>query len=267
MSLESLGDERLPGQSFDVIFSGEPVNDHQMDSEFAGRMLLSVQALLRAIVGGSRNPRASSRHFSAEVRASSRLWLAEVFPGSFGMRLEAVQEEPELTGLSAIANDLEKMVDLIGASDGEEELLRRVAIVGPLGAKSYEEVLQSISSAKATVTFRWPRVSGVLGGRVATNPARNALAVLRDVGEETDGHYYVGLLDTASRRRGRFGFTATDGEVFDGDVEQDIMDSLRDYYDRQCKVYIVTRTVTHRRTGAIQRYHRLQELTEPDPVR
>lgn len=258
--LRMLGDERMPGHELDVIFSGEPVRGHSLDAEFMGKVLLKIQNLVRAMVAAEDHSTAQSGSFSDDVRRVARLQFAESFAGSFGMRLEAFQEQYELDGRIPLAPTLSSLIELLEAGDSPEPVLLHLAELGQRASKHYEELVEELSKGAADMRLIWPNVSGQREANLRQSQATKLLGTLREVREETDGRFYTGFLDVANKRHGRFGFQTDDGYFFDGVVEGHLLPYLREFYDRHCRAFITTRVVRHQRTGIEKRSHRLQEL-------
>ena len=148
----------------------------------------------------------------------------------------------------------------MGAGDDPERVLTHLAEIAPRAARQYEELIAELSNNEADIRVIWPNVSGDREAALRSTQSGRLLATLREVDEDSSGSYYEGTLDISNRRHGRFGFVTGDGVQFDGVVEDELMDKLRDFYDRRCRAWIETRTVTHRRTGIRKVSHRLQEL-------
>jgi hypothetical protein len=124
----------------------------------------------------------------------------------------------------------------------------------------YEELIEELTTSKADMQLVWPHVSGERQVALPATKAARVLTTLREVQVNSSGRFYWGTLDQASRRYGRFGFASDEGEIFDGVVENHLIDELKFYYDSRCKAWIETKTVRNPRTGAIKKSHRLQEL-------
>jgi len=258
--LHDLGDDGLTHHEIDVILTGQPVMGHAIQVEFLGVVLTKLQEFVRSLLTAEQRPDAQRRRFAADIRKISNLQLAGTFPGSFGMQLEAAQEQPELDGFTALAPTIRAMLSLIASADTPEEVLDRLAESGPLVTTSYKELLGVISAANADMRVVWPSVEARAEASVRASQAAQMVKTLEEVRETTSGQYYTGVLDITNRRNGRFGFTTEDGERFDGIVEPHVMDDLRRFYDRRCQAYILTREFHHLTTGARRKQHRLQEL-------
>ena len=258
-------DDSLPGHELDFVFEGAPVRGHRMDTEFMGHMLLSVQHLVRSVAASDAGRSTNAGPFPAGLRRATALDFAGSFDGSFGMRLEAVNDQPELTGGASIAPTVRTVLDLLAAVSEPAEALTRVGELGPRARKTYRELVSQIGRAQANVRVEWPGMGGVQRVEVRHYAAQRLVAALKDIRVRADGRYVVGVLDEASRRKGRFGFTTADDEHFDGLVETDLIPQVKEFYDRgPCRAYILTREVEQLQTGAIRRSHRLQELLPLD---
>jgi len=258
--LRELGDERMPGHEVDLIFNGKPVDHNRLSAAFMGSVLLKVQNLIRTLrAGDTENVGARGRLPQAVLR-SAELHFAGSFVGSFGMRLEALDEQFDLEGNAPLAPTLKSFLSLVEAGDDTGELLGRIAEIPSRAAKQYEDLIAELSDNEADLRIIWPNTSGVREASLRAVEASRLLVTLREVREDSHGQYYVGTLDIGNRRHGRFGFLTDEGETFDGIVEDHLIDQLREFYDTRCRAWIETREIRHQRTGAVKLSHRLQEL-------
>lgn len=262
--LAELSDEQLPGQELDLVFEGRPVVGHKIESEFMGEILQRVQHLIRAIADSERPDPRNAGPFRANIRKATTLHFAGAFSGSFGMRLEAIQEQPTLDGWLPLAPTLRTVMELVGSGDRPEEVLDHLALLGPRARRSYREFVEQLGEAHADLRVRWPNRSGPREARLRPRQAARLAQTLGQVRSHVDGRYYLGVLDGASRRHGRFEFASNEGEQFAGVVEPEILDDLKRFYDRPCRAYILTRELEHPRTGVVRRAFRLQELLRPE---
>jgi hypothetical protein len=258
--LASASDASLLGQELDIVLTGKPVVQHKLEAEFMGKILLRVQNLVRSLVAAADASLALTGPFRAQVRRASTLHFAEAFQGSFGMKLEAIQEQPELDGFTEVAPSLDTFVSLLGEAEDPEKVLDRLAPLGPRATTHFRELVSELSSADANMRVRWPTTEGERTALIKATAATKLVSTLKELRESADGRYWVGKLDEASSRKGRFGFTTSDGTVLAGVVESHLIPTLKDFYDQSCKAYILTRELEHPRTGIIKRSHRLQEL-------
>jgi hypothetical protein len=259
--LHEIGDSGMSGHEIDLIFNGQPIHGNRVDAEFMGKILLRIQTLVRSILAGDSKDAHQSGPFSARIKKASDLQFAGSFAGSFGMRLEVSQEQLELDRSISLAPTLQMFIELMEAGDNEEAVLTRVAELNTRAAKDYQDLVQELGSKGADMRVVWPNLSGKREASLGARQANRVLDTLREVKEEISARWYVGTLDNANRRYGRFGFAADDGQIFDGIVEEGIIDSLREFFDRPCSAWIETRKVTHQRTGMTKQSHRLQELS------
>lgn len=260
--MELLGDEQMRGQEISVIFKGEPVHRHRLDAEFMGEMLLKLQHLVQAIVASEDETTGQKGPFRTNVREVARLHFAGAFAGSFGMRLEAFQEQPQLDGFFTLAPTMQALIDLLSAGDNPNEVVKRLAELGRRATVHYHEVVESLTQGGADMRVIWPTISGEREAALPYPTAVRLLRTLEDVQEDSWGHWYEGRLDIGNSRHGRFGFTTDDGKTFDGKVEAQILDKLGMYFNKHCRAWIVTRELRHNRTGITRLSHRLQELEE-----
>ena len=259
-----LNDDAVPGQELDVVIEGRPVLGHAIETEFMGRVLLQLQHLVRSVAASQGPQSANAGPLPSAVRRASTLHFASAFPGSFGMRLEAIQEQLELNEFPPLAPTFREVFALLHVEGDGSEVVARLAELGPRARATYRDLLDEFGKAGADVRVDWPGFGGVQTVRVRATQARRMLDTMSRLRVHVDGRYYTGLLDQASRRRGRFGFESDEGETFDGVVESEIVDTLREFYDRRCRAYILTREVEHPGTGVRKRSHRLQELLPVD---
>lgn len=250
----------LPGEEFDLIFKGGPVHQNRLAAEFMGNVLVKLQKLVTSMLAGERSESALTGPIKNSIRKASELQFAGSFAGSFGMRLEAIPEQPDLDGSTPLGPTLQAVVELLEAKDNPEMVLERVSRLNVRAAKDYTELIGELSSNEADMRVVWPRLTGETEVSLRSNEAKRLRDILKDVHTETSGRYYWGKLDISNRRHGRFGFQTDQGEIFDGTVEEQLIPDLRLYYDQHCKAWIETKVVRHLQTGLVRRSHRLQEL-------
>lgn len=266
--LETVSDEEMAGHELDVVFNGKPVLYNRLEADFMGKVLLKIQGLVRSIAASGTPSADRSGPYPAEIKRVSELHFANAFAGSFGMRLEAIQEQPELDGFIALSPTLRAFLQLLEAGDNPSALLERLAEIGPRAMTHYEDLINELSSNSADMRVLWPNKGPLREVALRSTQATRVLETLRDVRELSSAQWYSGRLDISNKRHGRFGFLTDGGETFDGVVEEHLLDSLREFYDRHCRAWIVTNSIEHKRTGIVKKHFRLQglePLDEPTP--
>lgn len=262
--LHAIHDDDHVAFEIDVILDGRPVREHRIETEFMGKLLLRLQGLVRSMLAASSPETRETGQVKAKFRRAAELQFAGSFSGSFGMRLESIQEQVELDGSLAIAPVLRSLLELLEAGDNTDLALEKISELDIRSSKAYEDLVSELSNNEADIRVIWPNLSGPREAALRSTQASRLLTTLREVRDESNGAWYLGTLDEASKRYGRFGFMTDEGATFDGVVEEPLIDTLRDYYDRRCRAWIETRVITHQQTGVVKKSHRLQQLEPVD---
>jgi hypothetical protein len=260
--LEELGDEGLPGHEIDVVLTGTPVAGSAIDASFLSLVLHDVQSLVTAILASSNGVQARVGRVRSNLERASSLRFAGSFAGSFGMRLETADTQLELTGETGLAPTFDHFLSLLSVGTNSGRLLDELAPLGARARANYRKLLHHLDREHANVRVVWPTTRGVREATVTSTTAHDLLGTLGRVTEEADGRFFDGVLDGANTRKGNFEFVTDGGDVLSGAVEKEIIESLRRFFDRRCRAYILTRKVTDTGTGDSRVHHRLQELKE-----
>lgn len=265
--LNSLSDVALTGHEISVILDGDAVSGHQVEVDVMGRVLLALQSLVTAIVAGASKHAPRTGPYPEAIRRASTLRFAGSFAGSFGMRLEAIQDQPELDGFVPLAPTISTVMALVNTPGEGDDLHDLLLSTGERARQRFQVLVGTLTASDTSIRVLWPTVEGDKEAHLNVSRARQLQSRLKEVQVDEIGHYYVGELDSADKRKGKFGFTTEDGTLFDGVVEEHLLPELKTFFGRVCRAYIVTRTVTQTSTGGRKQQHRLQELLDLDQVR
>src|SRR5690606_22514106 len=91
--LERLADDRLPGQELYVTLTGKPVVRGSIDLDFLALIAKDIQNLIRSAFAAITGRKTRGGRLRDEVVRRSTVRLAGVYEGSFGLRLEAIDEQ------------------------------------------------------------------------------------------------------------------------------------------------------------------------------
>lgn len=261
--LNTLGDEGISAQELDIVLSGRPVLQNAVETEFLAEVLERMQKLVRATANAVAGRRGRSGPIPREIAKQSTLRLSSTFAGSFGMRLEAISDDPQIEapGLNTIAPAFDALLGLFQAPADDPQLLEVLGRVGPRATSEYRKFLQHLGKKRAGVIVTWPGVSTVREGVIDSRAAARLARRLDQVSHRQFGREYAGELYLADKKHLRFGFTDAAGNDYSGNISADLLQDVLDYLqEKACRAYIVTTEVRDRATGDIRRTHQLQEL-------
>ena len=258
-------DERMPGQEIDVALDGAPVVDHTVDAAFLGVVLHDLQNLVRDMVADQAPRSARTGPLRRQVVRQSALRVAGTFNGSFGIRLESVNDQLEMEGseISPMYSAFDSLLGLINGEANEGAFLDSFIPLGSRSKSQYRKLLRHLSRNDATIRVEWPTTKGVRAGVLRPWQAKERLGRLRRVKEQVSGKSVTGVLSGAVTRTGYFELETEDEEYF-GKVHPDIMPIVATFFQKRCSAYITTTVVEDEGTGDRKVYHRLDLLGPPD---
>lgn len=258
--LEALGDEGLPGQELAVVVKGAPVSGGAVEADFLGTLLKDVQGLIRSIVAAQFGSERRQGAWEPEIKRRSTLRFADSFAGSFGMVLEAVDEQLELEGRLAIQPAFEDMFQVLSSTAEGGSFLESLAPLGPRARSRLRKLLEHISAAEADVSFQWPVVQGRVEASVSKRKAQALVDALRRIDETETLETITGMLEGAILRTGYFEIQTDAGEVVGGRVAPPIRKAVAPFFGKQVRATVITTTVTDHGTGEQKTTYRLVEL-------
>ena len=262
--MQALGDERMPQQELAVVFEGRPIHNHSVDAGFLSTMLRDLQRVVQNIAASAAGATGRTGPVAHAVRERSTLRFAGSFAGSFGMRLETAAQELDLGDTGSLAYTLDLLVRVLDSGESTPDLLEAMAPLNARARTSYMSLLDHLQESGADMRVMWQSTRGSRRAHLSAKRADRVLSKLKQVEERETLQSYKGVLDGAIKTRGIFEFRTEEDTLIAGEVAPGAIPQLREFFDRECKALITTRTITDRVTGDQKVYHRLEQLTEID---
>lgn len=260
-----------------VSLNGPSVRDHEIELETLGPFLDELQETVSSIGQALRGSATAFSSIPMDIREETALSFTASKPGSVVLSLRAPsdprpQEElpfPDLDEKSkplsvAAMERLISLARLAKSNAVESEAL--VEDIYPLGARTYKHLntLVRIIAEKeisADLTLRAP-VEGEHHGSLTAASARRIHEVLKRTRVAEESSEITGQLRGVSSIRNAFELATPEGSVISGKVREDLVPSLRSWYERPVIATLevtVTRSLT---TGAEKRRYLLVGLAD-----
>lgn len=258
--LANLTDEDLPGHELSLIVRGAPVHEHAVEAKFLGQLLQDMQKLIRALVAAQYGDQRRQGPWHPEVLRRSTLQFTESFAGSFGMTLEAVDEQMELEGHLAVQPAFNDLFGVLTSGLERGAFLESLAPLGPRARSHLRAMLEHLGDAEADLELRWPLVRGEKVARLTRRTAQTLADTLRRIDESEHLETVFGVLEGAILRTGYFEIQKEDGSVIGGRVSQQLQRQIAPHFNRRVKASLIVTTVTDRGTDETRVSYRLVEL-------
>ncbi|MFG0252757.1 MAG: hypothetical protein ACF8NJ_07795 [Phycisphaerales bacterium JB038] len=263
---ESLRDDVLPGHELDVVFSGAPVQDDRIQAAFLGKALQSLQSLVYALTSQVLGHRRPTGVWPENVLQRSTLQVAETFPGSFGVKLEALDQQLDIEGELAIQPALEDLFAVIGSETTGRDFLAELGPIGPRARSHLRAFVEHVAKSEAEVRLRWPRTDGQWEAKLSPTRAHDLADLLQRIEEEDRLQTEVGRLEGAIIRTRYFELILDDERIISGRVSPDTQADIADFFGHRVEATLLVTKVTDRGTGTEKETYRLLELREAPDV-
>ena len=264
--LHEIGDAGLPGHEMSVVVRGQPVDGRRIDAGFLGTILQDLQNVVLALVNVQYGNFSTDGPWPAEIKRRGTLRFADNFAGSFGMTLEAMDEQLDLEGQLVIQPAFQDLLETLNSGATPGDFLASLAPLGPRARSHLRTMLEHISSADAEVDFRWPVVDGERRARLTREQARNLAGVLRRIDETTRLETMVGILEGAIMRTRFFELLLDSGEAVSGRISADIYEKVEEFFNKRVQAELLVVTINDHGTGQERVAYRLLELAAAPDV-
>ncbi|MBC6457195.1 hypothetical protein [Actinomadura sp. HBU206391] len=264
----------------EIRLVGTAINDHEVRLELLGPFLEELQQTVSSIGQALRGSATAASSIPKEVRDQTALSYNASGPGSVVLYLRApsdprVAEEipyPELlderTKPLAVAA-IERLLALAQHARSGTPDDSLVDDVYPLGPRTYKHLnslvrLISDSETDAEFTLSAP-IEGELNASLDAVAARRIHDVLKQTRVAEEFQEIVGELRGVSSIRNAFEVITPEGRVITGKVREDLVPSLRNWYEKPVIASLevtVSRSLT---TGLERRRHLLTGLADARP--
>lgn len=160
------------------IFPEDP-NQHEIASRKLGGILTATQELLDALGQSSLGQASVRGPISAEVLQKTKINVAHVFEGSFGVQFRASQHS-DLLDQSLISTAIAEFGFVIEAADSEDNLSNKLHVLKGRVASKYRRLLKELSDVNSGLELNWGAVSAEGGGvfTLSKDQVRNAYAIV-----------------------------------------------------------------------------------------
>lgn len=118
----------------------------------------------------------------------------------------------------------------------------------------------NLADAEAQVELRWSLARGEKAASLTPDRAREIAGVMSRVDEEERLETRVGLLEGVVKRTNYFELIDDEGEVVSGRISADILEDVREYFDRRVKAQLLVTRIRDRGTGVEKDTFRLMRL-------
>lgn len=233
------------------IFPDEPAQ-HEIASRKLGGILTSTQELLDAL-GQSYNGQPSVRGpISAEILEKTRVNVAHVFEGSFGVQFRASQFS-DLLDQSLISAAIFEFGNVIAAADSEDLLSNKLHSLKGRVASKYRRLLKELSDINSGFELNWGAVQQGQGGlfSLTKEQVRKAYAIVDKIDIEMADEVVVsGKLVGFNSRALRYEIQSAEGDKsYAGKVANDaVIDVLNpaigEYYSAKLRMLVETQSTS-----------------------
>jgi hypothetical protein len=260
-----------------VHLNGPSISDHEIKLETLGPLLDELQETISSIGQALRGSATEFSSIPLDIREQTALAFANSGPGSVILYLRAPYDPrsqgelpfPDFDEKSkplAVAA-MEKLISVVRLARNhslESEAL--VEDIYPLGARTYKHLSDLVriireSETSADLTLLSP-VEGEHHASLTVDSARRIQEVLKRTRVAEESSEIVGELRGVSSIRNAFELATPEGSVISGKVREDLVPSLRTWYERPVIATLevtVTRSLT---TGVERRRHLLVGLAD-----
>lgn len=244
--LAALGARTTTMATAELLFSGEPVvGTRGIEANFAAQSIEAFQTLVASIHASGR-PGGLAPAGPIPLQHESRLFITDTPRGSFGFRLQQIEDTPGLFD-TELKSALQKSIDLVSDSvDEGEELEDQLADTNERVLSNLKQFVETVARAGANVRM----IVGVRDLPVENRRLRLAvdrLSRTRFVAREQD---LRGVLEGILPEGRRFEFTdAGTGETLRGTMSPDIgHEALREmaasFTQRHCTARLLVKEVS-----------------------
>ena len=233
------------------IFPDEPTL-HEVASRKLGGILTSTQELLDAL-GQSSNGQPSVRGaISAEILEKTRVNVAHVFEGSFGVQFRASQFS-DLFDQSLISSAISEFGNVIAAADSEDLLSNKLHALKGRVASKYRRLLKELSDINSGLELNWGAVQNDRGGvfSLTRDQVRKAYAIVDKIDIEMADEVVVsGKLVGFNSRALRYEIQSAEGDkTYSGRVADDavidvINPAIGEYYSAKLRMLVETQSTS-----------------------
>lgn len=258
--MESLAVAGRFAQELDVVLDGAPVIHHTIEAKFLSEVLNALQGLVRDLLADL-SGRLGKGGFVAQAFADrSVLRVANSFPSSFGLRMEAGVGEFHLEDAGSFAETLATLLRLIDSP--EEDGVSFVDEYEPLSGRTkrkYRDLLGYLGENDASMRVIWPTTKGVRQAVVNARQAAHRLEYLNRFEESSRIEHVRGKLDAATHSSATFTIVTDDRRRISGTVEDHLLEKMGMHWGKQVAATLSVREVIPQ-GGEARQFYRLSDI-------
>lgn len=233
------------------IFPDEPAQ-HEIASRKLGGILTSTQELLDALGQSSTGQPSVRGPISAEILEKTKINVAHVFEGSFGVQFRASQFS-DLLDQSLISAAISEFSNVITAADSEDLLSNKLHSLKGRVASKYRRLLKELSDVNSGLELKWGAVQQGRGGTfsLTKEQVRKAYAIVDKIDIEMADEVVVnGKLVGFNSRALRYEIQSADdeksysGKVADDAVIEILNPAIGEYYSAKLRMLVETQSTS-----------------------
>lgn len=233
------------------IFPDEPAQ-HEIASRKLGGILTSTQELLDALGQSSTGQPSVRGPISADILEKTKINVAHVFEGSFGVQFRATQFS-DLLDQSLISAAISEFSNVIAAADSENLLSNKLHSLKGRVASKYRRLLKELSDINSGLELKWGAVQQDRGGTfsLTKEQVRKAYAIVDRIDIEMAEEVVVyGKLVGFNSRALRYEIQSADddksysGKVADDAIIEVINPAIGEYYSAKLRMLVETQSTS-----------------------
>lgn len=233
------------------IFPDEP-NHYEIPSRKLGGILTSTQELLDALGQSSAEQPSVRGPIPAEILKKTKVNVAHVFEGSFGVQFRA-SEFSDLLNQSLISVAISEFSNVIMAADSEDLLSNKLHSLKGRVASKYRRLLKELSDINSGLELRWGAVQQGRGGTfsLTKEQVRKAYAIVDKIDIEMAVEVAInGKLVGFNSRALRYEIKSSEdersysGKVADDAVIEVINPAIGEYYSAKLRMLVETQSTS-----------------------
>lgn len=246
-----------------VELAGRAFTDHTASLAHLGALFLRLQKLYTSIGQSLRSGPRLRGPFPGELRTSTELRLASVYPASFGMNLY-VPSSYDLMGESIAADSLSSLFQLLRSAQNEPELMQLSGELGRRAITHLRHIAVILRDTESELRVDWKDYTGTRHRWVADTPMATAIISNVEKISETraEEKRITGHLVGASLLRSRFEFITHDFDLIEGKFVTGLDGPIRAAFGRKCTIVVDETEITDRSNGDSRTYYSLKALED-----
>jgi hypothetical protein len=236
-----------------IVLSGDAVSRGGAVVEQVVRTLDPLQRVLDSVGQALDSTVTLAGIIPSAITNRTRLRLVGTFAGSFALALAGPPEDVQLELLDEpaaplLVRSVTRMLDVLAAAgdreDPEQAIVEQVADLGERAARLIVDLADATLRVDAPTEFVWraPETDQdrvVSFNRLMATRLRDVLSAAETVEEEVEVR---GVLEAADKLSRTFKILSEQDEVISGRVDVDVLDRLRDYFDRPVRATLLAGT-------------------------